>query len=93
MHYVAEKANSLPSCIKKSIASKSRQVMLPSPLSPDETHLCQDTGCCVHCWAFHYKRDRDIMKGVQQRARTVIKGLKDVLHEARLRELEVFRLE
>jgi len=33
------------------------------------------------------------MKGVQQRARKVIKDLKHILHEERLRELEVFRLE
>jgi len=48
--------------------------------------------CCVHFWALQYKRDKELLKRIQQRA-TKAKRLKQLLHDKRLRELRLYSLE
>lgn len=52
-------------------------------LVPRITHL----GCWVQFWAAWVKGDRDLLEGVQQRAKKMLRGLEQVCEEERLREL------
>ncbi|GAB0180362.1 hypothetical protein GRJ2_000501500 [Grus japonensis] len=82
---VAKTTNGILGYIKKSMASRSREVILP--LCPGEATYC------VQFWAPQFKKDTELLERVQRRATRMMRGLEHLSCEERLRELGLFSLE
>ena len=84
---VAQKANCILDCIKRSVTSRSREVILP--LCSCETHL--EYG--LQFWGPQHKKGMELLHWVQRRATKMTRELEHLPYEDRLRELGLYSVE
>jgi len=76
-------------CIKRTMASRSREVILPLYSALIRPHL----ESCIHLWSAQHKKDMDLLEQVQSRVTKMIQGMEHLSYKKRLGLWRLFSLE
>jgi len=85
----AQKNSHVLGCIKRSVASRSREVILPLCSALVRPHL----ESCIQLWSLQHRKDMNLLEQVQRRATKMVGGVDHFPYKERLRELVLFSLE
>jgi len=85
----AKKAKHILGCIKRSMASRSREVVLPLYAALLRSHL----ESCIQLWSPQHRKDMELLEQVQRRATEMIRGMEHLCREESMRALALFSLE
>ena len=85
----AQSATQILGCIKRSVASRLGEVILPLCSTLVRPHL----EYCIQMWSPQHRRDVDLLECVWRRATKRMQGMEHLPCEDRLRELGLFSLE
>jgi len=85
----AKRVSRVLGCIKHSIASRSREVIVPCYTALVQSCL----EYCVQFWAPQYKENINLSECVQRRATKIVIDLEGKTYEEQLRSLDLFSLE
>lgn len=87
--FTAQKANPILGCIKRSVASRAREMILPlysALVRPHQEYF-------AHMWSPQHRRDTDLLECIQRKATEMIQGMEHLFYEGRLIELGLCSLE
>jgi len=85
----AQKASRILGCIKSSVASRSREGILPLCCALVRPHLESS----IQLWSPQHRKDMNLLEQVQRRATKMIRGMVHLSYEERLGELGLFSVE